>query len=137
MLSNKKKEEAHATKGVNLIGEGTRIEGDISAAGDIRIDGLLKGDLTTLARVVIGLNGSVEGQVKCTFAEVIGQLKGDIQATEALCLRSTARISGNLTVGRLLVESGAVFSGSCSMSGQIKPLQTNEKTNSVENAQTA
>jgi len=137
MLSNKKKEEVNTTKGVNLIGEGTRIEGDITAAGDIRVDGQLKGDLTTAARVVIGPNGSIEGQVKCTFAEVIGQLKGDIHATETLTLRATAKIIGNLTVGRLIVESGAVFSGSCTMSGQVKPIQASEKPDSVDNAKTA
>jgi len=137
MLSNRKKEEVNTNKGVNLIGEGTRIEGDITAAGDIRVDGLLKGDLSTAARVVIGPNGSVEGQVKCTFAEIIGQLKGDISATETLTLRATAKITGNLTIGRLIIESGAVFSGSCSMSGQVKPIQSSEKPVSVENAQTA
>lgn len=137
MLSNRKKEEVNTTKGVNLLGEGTRITGDINAAGDIRIDGQLKGDLNTTARVVIGPNGSVEGQVKCTFAEVIGSLKGDIQANETLTLRSTARIIGNLTVGRLIIESGAEFSGSCSMPGQLKTLPTNETTNSAESAKTA
>lgn len=135
MLSTKKKEEANTTKGVNLIGEGTRIEGDITAAGDIRVDGQLKGDLQTSARLVIGPNGQVEGQVKCLFAEVIGTLKGDIQASETLTLRATARIIGNLTVGRLIIESGAVFSGSCSMSGQVKAIQTNEKSGSDQNAQ--
>jgi len=135
MLSTRKKEEVNTNKGVNLIGEGTRIEGDITAAGDIRVDGQLKGDLTTAARVVIGPNGSVEGQVKCTFAEVIGRLKGDIAATESLTLRATAKITGNLIVGRLIIESGAEFSGNCSMSGQVKPLSASEKQNSVDKSE--
>lgn len=135
MLTTRKKEEATTAKGVNLIGEGTRIEGDVFAAGDIRVDGQLKGDLQSTARLVIGPTGQIEGQVKCVFAEVIGSLKGDIQATETLTLRATARITGNLTVGRLIIESGAEFSGSCSMSGQLKSIQANEKPGSDQSAQ--
>ncbi len=135
MLSTKKKEEATTTKGVNLIGEGTHIEGDVSAAGDIRVDGHLKGDLQTSARLVIGPNGQIEGQVKCQYAEVIGSLKGDIQVNETLTLRASAHIAGNLTVGRLIIESGAIFSGSCSMSGQLKNVQSNAKPTSDQSAQ--
>ncbi len=139
MLTTRKKDEpAAGAQGVNLIGEGTRIEGDMVAAGDVRIDGYLKGDLTTAARLVVGPNGVVEGQVSCIFAEIIGQVKGDLQASETLTLRSTARIHGNLQIGRLIVESGAVFSGSCSMSGQVKAIQPPQEIKTRgENAQTA
>jgi cytoskeletal protein CcmA (bactofilin family) len=121
MLTAKKKvEEAVAGQGVNLIGEGTSIDGDVKANGDIRVDGRLKGDLETPARLVIGPRGWLQGNVQCQHAEVIGQLIGDLHVNETLTLRASARIDGNIRVGRLIIESGATFTGSCSMPNSEK-----------------
>lgn len=119
MLTAKKKEEAVvAGQGVNLIGEGTVIDGDVKANGDIRVDGHLKGDLITPSRLVIGPAGWLQGNVQCQHAEIIGQLTGDLQVNETLTLRASAKIEGNIRVNRLIIESGASFSGSCSMPGE-------------------
>ncbi len=115
MLNRTKSENPTIAAQVNLIGVGTQINGDVDARGDIRVDGILNGNLTGATRVVVGPEGRVNGHIQCTFAEIIGQVKGDVVLNETLTLRSNARIEGNITIGRLIVESGAVFTGSCTM----------------------
>jgi cytoskeletal protein CcmA (bactofilin family) len=49
---------------INIIGVGTEINGDLSTKGDIRIDGKIVGDVTSKAKVVIGLTGEVLGNIQ-------------------------------------------------------------------------
>ena len=54
---------------VNFIGVGTKIDGEISSNGDIRVDGTLNGSIKTKGKVVIGSTGIVEGNVGTKLAE--------------------------------------------------------------------
>ncbi|MBN1926826.1 MAG: polymer-forming cytoskeletal protein [Prolixibacteraceae bacterium] len=100
---------------VNLVAQTTSVKGDISTQSDIRIDGNLTGNLKTSGRLIIGPNGSVNGDVICKTAEIEGDLKGKIDVQELLSLKSTAKYQGEIITSQLLIEPGAVFSGTCSM----------------------
>lgn len=106
-------------QGINLINEGTRISGDLVAQGDVRIDGQLKGDVNTRARLAIGASGHVDGQLFGSMVDIAGEVKGDVVVTGVLTLRKTARVRGDLTVGKLIIEEGAMFSGQCTMTDMV------------------
>lgn len=106
-------------QGINLINEGTRITGDLVAQGDVRIDGFLKGDVNTRARLAIGASGQVEGQLTGSMVDIAGEVKGDVVVTGVLTLRKTAKIRGDLSVGKLVIEEGAMFSGQCTMTEMV------------------
>lgn len=108
---------------VNIIGAGTSIEGDVVSGGDIRIDGSLKGTVKTRGKLVVGPSGHVEGEVACQNADVSGNIRGKVNVTELLSLKSTAKLNGEISAGKLAIEPGADFSGSCSMGGVVKEIQ--------------
>lgn len=108
---------------VNIIGAGTSIEGDIVSSGDIRIDGTLKGTVKTRGKLVVGPSGNVEGEVSCQNADISGNVRGKINVTELLALKSTGKVNGEISTGKLAIEPGADFSGSCSMGGVVKEIQ--------------
>ncbi len=101
---------------VNLISQSTNVTGDISTESDIRIDGILIGNLSTKGRLIIGPAGKIEGDVESRSAEIEGMLIGKIKVTELLALKATSNFQGNITTGQLLIEPGANFSGNCVMS---------------------
>jgi cytoskeletal protein CcmA (bactofilin family) len=103
---------------INLISNGTKIVGDISAEGDIRIDGDLKGNIKVKGRLVVGASGKIEGDVTCRNIEISGEVKGKIMVAELLSMRATSKIHGEVMTGKLSVEPGAVFSGTCTMGTQ-------------------
>lgn len=119
-------------KGINIISEGTLIKGDISASGDIRIDGELVGNINAKGRLVIGPQGKVDGEVNCNNIEISGYIKGKINVSELLTMNSSAKIYGDIIAGKLSVEPGSIFTGSCSM-GDLK--STNETTKPKEQKQ--
>lgn len=102
---------------VNKITTGTSITGDVMSNGDIRIDGTLKGNLNTKGKVVVGNEGFINGEIECKNADISGKVEGKIKVTELTSLSKSAKVSGEITTNRLAIEPGAVFSGTCNMSG--------------------
>jgi len=100
---------------VNLINQGTEITGDIKSSGDIRIDGILNGNMVTKGKVVIGPTGRVKGEVECKNSEVSGIVDGKITVTQLLNLKSSSKIIGTIITNKLSIEPGALFTGNCSM----------------------
>ena len=119
--------EKNGVGSINLIGAGTVIEGEIKCSGDIRIDGTIIGSITSKAKVVIGSTGIIEGDVSCQNADISGTIKGKINVSELLFLKSTTKITGDIVTGKLIVESGASVTGSCNMGPVIKDFKYGEK----------
>ncbi len=118
----------------NRILNGTVIEGQIQSPGDFRIDGVVKGKVNVGGKVVIGEKGIVEGDVTCSNAAIAGKVVGDLAIVEVLNLAATARVDGNIRTRRLVVETGAVFNGQCSM-GSGDRLEPAEKQAHVSRPQ--
>ncbi len=115
------------TSSINLIGAGTIIEGDVRSNGDIRVDGTVYGSVTSKAKVVIGNTGIIEGDVNSQNADVSGTIKGKTTVSELLFLKSSAKIIGDIVTGKLVVEVGASFTGSCNMGPVIKDIKDGDK----------
>ena len=101
---------------INLISNGTEISGDVKSNGDIRIDGLLTGNLNTKGKVVIGPTGKVKGEVICRNSEVSGAVEGKISVGQLLTLKTASKIVGDIITFKLSIEPGAKFTGNCKMS---------------------
>ncbi|MDC0204216.1 polymer-forming cytoskeletal protein [Flavobacteriales bacterium] len=117
---------------VNMIGAGTTINGDVQSKGDIRVDGTLKGSVTTEGKVVLGKEGVIEGDVVCKNADVSGTLKAKITVSQLLSLKTSAKLNGDITTNKLSIEPGAEFTGSCSMGAVIKDIKRVEKQEKKE-----
>ncbi|SFE28360.1 bactofilin family protein [Thermophagus xiamenensis] len=115
----------------NIIGPGTKIIGDIETNGDIRIDGQIEGNIKSKGKVVVGSNGMIKGEVFCGNAELAGSLNGKINVTELLSLKASSKVSGDIKTGKLNIEPGAIFSGTCNMGNQTgnEPLLNVAKDN--------
>ncbi|MFW5832253.1 MAG: bactofilin family protein [Prolixibacteraceae bacterium] len=120
---------------INILSEGTIIKGDIIADGDIRIDGNLNGNIEAKGRLVIGPKGKVEGEINCNNIEVSGYIKGKINVSDLLTMKASAEINGDIAAGKLSVEPGSIFTGTCTM-GEEKPnLQKTANEKPVEKAE--
>jgi len=123
----------HNTDGgsINLLGAGTKINGDISSTGDFRIDGLLVGNISISGKLVLGNTGKIEGNIQCTNADLSGEVKGVVNIIEILSLKSTAKINGDIVTGKLAIEAGAIFTGTCNMGAIVKNISQKNEQKSV------
>lgn len=132
MFNGKSKSEfAAETSGnsTSLIGNGTTLKGDITCTGDLRIDGVLIGNVHSTAKVVIGANGVVEGDINGLQADIMGKVTGTIKVKELLQLKASGIVNGNIHAGKLQIEPAATFNGACHMGTVPSPAATtiNEK----------
>lgn len=97
------------------IGAGTHFNGNLEAAGNIRIDGRVTGDVISKAKIVTGTKSIVQGNVVAENMEVEGEIIGKVVVSDTLVLKSTAQITGDIYTRQLIVEAGAVFTGTCAM----------------------
>lgn len=112
-------EKPTSGNGTTLVGAGTTVKGDISSNSDLRIDGTVIGNIHCSAKVVIGANGVVEGDISGNQADIIGKVSGNIKAKELLQLRGDSTVTGNLYAEKLQVEPSATFNGQCHMGANI------------------
>ena len=95
--------------GFSILGADTAIKGDISAASDLHIDGKVEGDIAC-ASLVQGETSEIIGAVKVQNAKLAGIIRGTIDATELVILR-TAQIHGDVHYEALTIEPGAQVDG--------------------------
>lgn len=118
MFNNKSKSENNSENipaSASLIGAGTSLKGDITSNGDLRIDGTLIGNIIGSAKVIIGAQGVVEGDISGQQADIMGKVTGSIKMRELLQLKNGCTVNGNISAGKLQVEPSAVFNGQCHM----------------------
>lgn len=85
--------------------------GHLTAEGDIRIDGTVRGQVRTPGKVVVGPDARVEGDVLASEVVVAGELTGRVEAARRLRVLDGARFYADAVPGTILIEEGAEFRG--------------------------
>ena len=127
MFRKEKKLKTEKIMEINVLAKNTTIVGSVQSEGDFRIDGSLDGSLVTKGKVIIGSEGLVKGDVESANADIEGKFIGKLQVHNTLAIKGTANINGELVVGKLSVEPGAVFNAKIEMKGAVKELKQSEK----------
>ncbi len=104
---------------VNLVGEGTVLEGTLRAENDVRTSGRIIGTLRVKGKAMIAEGGTVEGEIYATNVDIAGRVEGELHVEERLVLKSTAQVNGSIETDRLVVEEGAQFNGDCQMDSSV------------------
>ena len=110
----------------NVIGKGTVLEGNIETFGNIRIEGKVRGHITSKSKVALGNGSHVDGNITAQNADIEGEVRGKIEISEMLILKATASVHGDIFTGKLVVEPGASFNGTCKMGAVVKDLKIGE-----------
>lgn len=111
----------------SLIGAGTTMKGDITSNGDLRIDGMLVGNIHCSAKVVIGAGGVVEGDINGQQADIMGKVTGTIKVKDLLQLKGGSHLNGNIQAAKLQIEPSANFNGQCHMTAPVVEHSANGK----------
>lgn len=107
----------------NTIGKGTFLEGNVETYGNIRIEGKVTGNIKSKSKIALGPSSQVHGNITSQNADIEGEVKGKLEVAELLVLKATAVINGDIITGKLVVEPGAVFNGSCKMGAAVKDIK--------------
>ncbi|MBM3346757.1 MAG: polymer-forming cytoskeletal protein [Betaproteobacteria bacterium] len=112
----------------SLIGVGTRIEGNISFTGGLRVDGEIVGNVTAIAEqpstLVVSEAARIEGEIRVSHLVVNGAITGPVHTAEFLELQSRSRVIGDVHYNTLEIHLGAIVEGRLvHRSSEAKPVE--------------
>lgn len=99
----------------SLIGASTRIEGNVTFSGGLRVDGEIKGNVLTCgdqpSTLVVSEHACIEGEISVSHLVINGTVIGPVSSSEFLELQSHARVTGDLQYNTIEIHLGAVVQG--------------------------
>jgi cytoskeletal protein CcmA (bactofilin family) len=99
----------------SLIGPGTRIEGDVSFTGGLRVDGQVLGNVVGSgdkpSMLVLSEQARIEGEIRVGHVVINGTVAGPVHALEYLELQSKAKVTGDVHYKQIEIQVGAVVEG--------------------------
>ncbi len=116
------------------LGEDTIFSGTLTFNGVVRIDGRMDGEVHTDDTLIIGEKGTLEADITAGTVICRGKVKGSIKASKRIEIHASSEVVGSISAPSLLVETGALFDGTCDMTGneaQIIKLVKNEEAESA------
>jgi len=122
---NKQLEELNLASSTSFFAKGFKITGNIDANNDVRIEGSVKGNITTTKKVIIGTTGSVIGNVNATNISLMGEVSGDLKISGLATIGYTAKINGTITAEKLQIEAGAIIEAEIKRFNSSKVLSPN------------
>jgi len=123
MLGKKDMDDFEKSGDLNtIIGKGSAVDGTLKVQSSLRVDGRIKGQVSTTDSLVIGKDGEIEGEIRVKNAIVGGKIKGKIFASGKVVLESKSSFYGELKTSKLVIDEGAIFEGVCSMTDDGKML---------------
>jgi len=105
---------------VTIVGAGARLEGNVVSAGNLRIDGQVKGQINAEGDVALTPQSQVEADIRAQNVSIAGRFKGSIQVKGKAHLARGGRIDGDITSKTLVVEEGGIFHGQSIMDGSTQ-----------------
>jgi cytoskeletal protein CcmA (bactofilin family) len=95
------------------IGKAVKINGQIFTKEDLYVDGDVEGTIESQDnKVTIGPNGRVQASIRAREVVILGQVQGNVEASDKVDIRKDAKLVGDITTSRISIEDGALFKGS-------------------------
>jgi len=103
---------------VSVVGRRTRIEGTVTAAGALRVEGEVVGAITAEGDVSLAPEGRVEANIQARSITLAGRVKGDLTAAEDVSLPPESQLDGDIRARNVAV--GGVVNGDIVATGRVE-----------------
>lgn len=114
-MFGKRAEPVQPKKVDTIIGKETQVTGHVVAAGTIRVDGRIEGEIDAAGDVVVGEPGRVVASIRGRNVTIAGEVQGNVYAEGRLEIVPSGKLCGDVKTAVLAIEDGAIFKGMCEM----------------------
>jgi cytoskeletal protein CcmA (bactofilin family) len=110
------------------IGKSVIIKGELSGSEDLTIEGQVEGKIELNNNILtIGTNAKIKAQVFAKTVVVLGEVTGNITASEKVDIRDNGSVDGDITSPKVAIAEGAHFRGAIDMNRGTAPTTTTPK----------
>jgi cytoskeletal protein CcmA (bactofilin family) len=112
-------------KDIVNIGKSVVIKGELNGSEDLTVEGKVEGTIQLREHVLtIGPNGRIKAEVFAKSVIVLGEVIGNVSASEKVDIRDNGSIDGDIISPRVAIAEGAHFRGSVDMQRKGGPAAT-------------
>lgn len=122
---NKKEDTVKKGKVETIMGDGTKIDGDIRTNGSLRVEGEIDGNVKAEGDLFVGEGGKVKSEIDAREVVIAGVVEGNVVAHKKLEILPKGKLLGDIKTDKLKIEEGATFIGS---SQTLKKSSGNKKS---------
>jgi len=113
-------------RGAVHIGKSVVVKGEISGSEDLTIDGFIEGKIGLKEHVLtVGPNAKIKATILAKVVIVLGEVVGDVTATEKLDIRENGSVEGDVISPKMAMADGAHFRGSVDMKRRSSTVSSN------------
>jgi len=118
------KKEKNIASISTFLGSDSSIEGTIEFKGTIRLDGRVKGKISSNGgTLIVGEEALIHADIIAGTIIVMGQVSGTISATERLEVYPPGRVNGDVQAAIISIEPGGILNGNCRMKAQTTSIK--------------
>jgi cytoskeletal protein CcmA (bactofilin family) len=122
------------------IGKSVVIKGELNGSEDLTIEGQVEGKIELRQHILtIGPNGKIKAQIFAKSVIILGEVHGNVTATEKVDIRDNGSVDGDIAAPRVAIAEGAHFRGSIDMqrAGSSRPIESRPEQHKPEPKPTA
>ena len=120
------------------IGKSVVIKGELNGSEDLTVEGHVEGKIELRDHVLtIGPNGKIKAQVVAKAVIVLGEVNGNVTATEKVDIRDGGSVDGDIVSPRVAIAEGAHFRGSVDMQRKGQPQAQTQQPRPAQQPQTS
>ncbi|MFC1822109.1 polymer-forming cytoskeletal protein [Thermodesulfobacteriota bacterium] len=102
-------------KEITFLGKETAFEGRLTFQGTIRIDGHVKGEISSTGTLIIGEEATIEADIHVSYIIISGEIHGNIVADQRVDIHAPGKVFGNIMAPNVVIEEGVIFEGQTKM----------------------
>ena len=106
-----KKGASGQSTALSMIAADMRLEGDVTSAGVVKIEGTVVGNVRAERQVLVSAGATVQGNIYAPEAIINGQVTGAILTTDRTELHPSSVVKGDITTNHLVVQEGSQVNG--------------------------
>jgi cytoskeletal protein CcmA (bactofilin family) len=122
-------------KDIQMLGPQVAMEGTLVFEGTLYLNGHIKGSIESReGTIVVGETAVIHADVFVRNANINGEIKGSVRATDRIELHPPARVYGDINAPDVLIEAGVIFEGKCAIKPKTETAGKTEKVLAINPA---
>lgn len=102
------------------LGVGCRMSGNLRFEGNVRIAGLVEGELHASGTLFVESSGEIRATVEAGTVVVLGRVTADVTAHAKVEIGANGSVEGSVSTPSLVIREGGVFEGRCARPSPAK-----------------
>lgn len=109
------------TPELTFISNNTKIKGELTFEGNVRLDNYLEGNIISdSGLLIIGEQAMIIGDIRAEAVVIIGTVNGSVEALDCVEVAANGKVTGNICAPHVNFEPGSVFVGRCTIGAKAK-----------------